>query len=121
MYSPSHFLRQYYLPILAVLLFMAHQLSEPFIELSIIDSYLDDLLFFPVVYGVLVFIFRLFMGLHYRLPIPMMFIGFVLTFFSTEVLFPSISNLHVSDPWDGLAYFSGGFLFHFSTNIPTKA
>lgn len=99
---------------------MAHQLFEPFIELGFIDSYLDDLLFFPVVYGVLIFVFRLFISPQYCLPIPMMLIGLITTFLSTEVLFPSLSNQHVSDPWDGLAYSLGCVIFHFTGNRPIK-
>ena len=112
------YLRAYLLFIMASTLFIIHQLVEPFIHQPIIDSYLDDILFLPVVYSIVLVLMRPFTSSSFILPVPMMFLGWATTSFFTEWLFPLLSPQHTADLLDVLAYALGGVLFAVFGNKP---
>lgn len=109
-------LRQNALFIASTTLFLTHQFVEPFYKNTLIDSYLDDILFFPVVYGFCLLVFKLLLGQNFTLPLLWALSGFVLTVVSTEFIFPNFSNKHTKDLNDVIAYAIGFMLFWFFGN-----
>jgi hypothetical protein len=105
------YLKTYGFSLLMLTAFLSHQFVEPFATLPLIDSYLDDLCFLPVAFGFIQFIVHHSIDESYRLNWKQALIGAVITTLATEVLFPYLSNKHVADPYDTIAYTIGALLF----------
>ncbi|MEL6844613.1 MAG: hypothetical protein AAFP02_15490 [Bacteroidota bacterium] len=94
-------------------LFTLHQLTQRVLHWSIplVDSYLDPLLCFPVLFGLFVVERRLVNGADYRLPI---FDGVIMAGVLSLVFewgFPKWSEQFFYDPLDFVAYAIGVTLF----------
>lgn len=112
------YFKTYGLLFVSAFAFLVHQLIEPFFHQAFIDSYLDDFLFLPVVYSLVLILLRPFLSAKFILPLPMIVLGWLCTSFFTEWLFPRLSSEHTSDPWDILAYAAGGLVFAWLGNKP---
>ena len=88
-------------------LFLAHQIWMQWINITLLDSYLDDLVFLPCIYSFITLLFQKVVHKQFTLPVYFCLSGLVLSSLATEWLFPQLSNLHTRDPLDVLAYAVG--------------
>lgn len=99
--------------ILACTLFIINQLSESQqIFLPYIHAYLDDLLCFPIVLTLILFLLRkIYRNPHYRFTTTQ--IVFAVAYFSLvfEVFLPYFSANYRGDVWDVVAYGLGAWVF----------
>lgn len=81
------------------------------IQVSIIDAYLDPLLFFPVVMGGMLWERRWLYRADFTFSKMSCFIYFIVLVILVEGLFPLWNDRFIYDPWDVVAYAVGMLFF----------
>lgn len=103
----------------SVVLFVLNQIIEYLgIFIPFIHSYLDDLLFMPIVLTLSLLLQRIILGWKYRLSTIHLLFSFVYVSVVMEVVLPLIYSRFIADPFDVLMYGSGIILFQMLLNRP---
>lgn len=103
----------------SVVLFMLNQLMEHSgIFVPLIHSYLDDLLFMPIVLTLSLLLQRKILGWKYRLSTIHLLFSFVYVSVVMEAVLPLVNDRFISDPYDVLMYGFGIILFQMVLNKP---
>src|SRR5690606_889639 len=109
--------------LVALALAIAHQVLQKILQVSIpfVDSYLDPLLFLPILLHLILLERRYLFGKgpSYILSWSQMFAVFVLISVVCEVLFPRWSSSFIADYKDVICYLIGGILFGIFLNSPS--
>ncbi|MBK6642010.1 MAG: hypothetical protein IPG39_12690 [Bacteroidetes bacterium] len=104
----------------SVVLFVLNQLMEHSgIFVPLIYSYLDDLLFMPIVLTLSLLLQRRILGWKYRLNTIHLLFGFVYVSVVMEAVLPLMNDRFISDPFDVLMYGFGIILFQMLLNKPS--
>lgn len=106
--------------LVASTLFLVHQFVEPFHHHSMVDSFLDDVLFLPIAYSIVLILVRALTSQQFTMPLLMVVSGWFITGLFTEGLFPILSEKHTADVYDLIAYAVGGALFMWLGNKPIQ-
>ena len=103
-----------------ILLFFINQLIEVFgVKSELLYSYLDDVLFFPVVLMLVLFLERIRSSNHnYVLSKSWVVISYLFFSFLFEFVYPIISSRFTRDPIDIIAYLIGVLFFLVFLNKP---
>ena len=95
-----------------MLLFLGHQWWQERHPHRLVDGYLDDLLFLPVVLGSTAWAVKVVAGVrHWRVPLMWWLPAAVYLVVLVEVGFSRWHEAFTYDPWDFLAYGLGGVLY----------
>lgn len=100
-------------------LFFIHQFVEKFLNIHyvILDSYLDCLLFFPIILTLITLERRVLLkNKHYKLPLFEIVIITIFLSIMFEEVVPQYFTRFTKDYFDYIAYFSGTFLFYLINN-----
>lgn len=107
----SIWLKREWLFTFSLIVFLLHQAVASYINVVFLDSFLDDVVFFPIVLPVV----KVFMTWVFQRKIHFskLFLVSALAYtaFMTEFLFPLLSEEHTADPLDILAYSYGLLLY----------
>lgn len=102
-----------------------HQISQKIfgINLPYIDSYLDPLLFMPILLQFLLWEKRIVFnkGYDFVFSIEELIVYFLLLSLISEILFPFLNDFFVADPMDVICYGLGTVLFSLFVNMPHRA
>lgn len=104
--------------LVCVIIFTAHQFLQKtgFVNISLIDNYLDPLLAMPLLLQLNVLEKRfLWKKLNYRTPLATVILLTLFVIFLSEGLFPYLSKKFTHDYWDVLMFFLGASFFVFVT------
>lgn len=88
-------------------IFLIHQITELYWKNPIIDSYLDDYLFFIVVLGFNRIVLSFLSSSIYFFTKTQLYFSFIACSLCFEVIFPQLSNKHVADYIDVIMYLMG--------------
>ena len=105
------------------ILFIANQILEKLgIFIPILNSYLDDLLCFPIVLSIILFIHRRWRVKNnkYTLPFQHVLIAVILFILIFEIALPIVSDKYIADIKDVLVYLIGVTFFLIYMNVPLK-
>ncbi|MEO6169062.1 MAG: hypothetical protein ABIO46_09450 [Chitinophagales bacterium] len=106
--------------LLALSLFLFNQVAEHFhYYLPFIHSYLDDLLFFPIILTPALSILRMLHGNSYTLSAGKILFTLAYVSLVMEVVLPYFSRRFIGDPLDVVMYASGVILFYTYMNNST--
>ena len=105
----------------ATLLFLLHQGWSPYWPNRWVDSYLDDVLFLPVVLGWGAMGFRGLLKTPRPIPLGWWLSASIYLVLMVEVGFPRWNPAFVYDPWDFLAYAFGAGLYALSQPAASEA
>jgi hypothetical protein len=105
--------------IVCTIIFLSHQLAEKVlgIHIYLLDSYLDCLLFFPIVLTLITIERRFFSkNIGYKLAVfEILTIGIILSILFEEII-PLFFSQFTKDYLDYIAYALGLLMFHFFIN-----
>ena len=109
--------------IILTIVFVINQLIE-FLGINIVffNSYLDDLLCFPIILSVILFIHRKWRlkNKYFVLPISHIIISVLIFVVIFELLLPMISLKFTADIFDIVAYIAGSIFFFKFINVKPK-
>lgn len=108
--------------VLCAIAFIAHQVLQKIFHISVpvVDSYLDPLLFMPIVLHLVVIERRIMLKVpDYRLPPTHIFGYFLLISILCEIILPFLNSEMIADKWDVLCYALGTLIYVVNTvNVP---
>jgi len=102
---------------LLILIFALNQLFENFGgRIFFLYSYLDDLLFFPIILTLILIIQQKTFHINYVLSKQSIFFSFIFFSVLTEIIYPNISPRFTYDSFDLIAYALGVMIFYWYFN-----
>ncbi len=108
--------------LMVLLLLLAHRGPVPVAVGRWVDSYLDDLLFLPLVLGGVLTAMRLARRRRaWTVPLPLALVSLVIYATYFEAVLPRFSSRATGDFRDVLAYAAGFMLFMTALNRPARA
>lgn len=107
-----------------LILVLAHQIIQKILDInvSMLDSYLDPLMFMPILLHLILWEQRFLLrkGLLYVLPWKQIIAFLIIVSIFCEYFFPRWSNGFTRDYWDILCYTLGAVFFGLFLNRPLK-
>lgn len=103
-----------------IMIFVANQLFENLGgKVYFLYSYLDDLIFFPIILSTILIIEQFFRhNWSYIIPFTHVLSAFLIFSLLLELVFPKFSERFTADPIDVLAYFIGSVFYYLFLNKP---
>lgn len=100
-----------------ILIFLSNQVFEIFGgKISFLYSYLDDILFFPIILTVTLIILQIKINRNFILSKQLILISVLFFSILLEIIYPKLSNRFTFDPIDIFVYGVGALFFYFSFN-----